>query len=86
VFIAAAETELGGNPKFELSGERLRTISGGWVRDDLAELTVASIYRGDSGGREFGLSAVAAGDKEGHRLRDFVSTAVAGSPASMRQP
>jgi hypothetical protein len=46
VFIAAAETELGGNPKFELSGERLRTISGGWVRDDPAELTVASIYRG----------------------------------------
>jgi hypothetical protein len=42
----AAETELGKNPKFELSGERLRTISGGWVRDDLAELTVASIYRG----------------------------------------
>jgi hypothetical protein len=27
----------------------------------------------------------AAGDKEDHRLRDFVSTAVAGSPAMMRQ-
>jgi hypothetical protein len=41
VFMSA----LGGNPKFELSGERLRTISGGWVRDDTTELAVTSIYR-----------------------------------------
>jgi hypothetical protein len=35
----------GGNPKLELASDQMRAILGGWVRDDLAELTVASIYR-----------------------------------------
>jgi hypothetical protein len=35
----------GGNSKLELASDQLRAILGGWVRDDLVELTVASIYR-----------------------------------------
>jgi hypothetical protein len=35
----------GGSAKFELAGDRLGAILGGWVCDDLAELAVASIYR-----------------------------------------
>jgi hypothetical protein len=38
-------SRFGGNPKFELPGERLRIILGGWVLDYPTELTVASIYR-----------------------------------------
>jgi hypothetical protein len=36
--------QIGGNPKLKLPGDRLRTILGGWVRDDPTELMVASIY------------------------------------------
>jgi hypothetical protein len=35
---------IGGNPKLRLTGDRLRTILGGWVRDDPTELTAGSIY------------------------------------------
>jgi hypothetical protein len=35
----------GGSVKFELTGDRLGAILGGWMCDDLAELVVASIYR-----------------------------------------
>jgi hypothetical protein len=35
----------GESAKFELAGDRLGTILGGWVCDDLVELAVASIYR-----------------------------------------
>ena len=38
------------------------------------------------GGDQFEQIALAAGGDEGYRLRDYVSTAVAGSPALMRQP
>ena len=34
----------GENPKLEFTGDRLRAILGGWVRNDPTELTVASIY------------------------------------------
>jgi hypothetical protein len=34
----------GENPKLELTGDRLRAILGGWVRNDPMELMVASIY------------------------------------------
>ena len=36
--------QIWGNSKFELPGERLRMILGGWVLDYPTELTVASIY------------------------------------------
>jgi hypothetical protein len=36
--------QIRGNPKLKLPGDRLRTILGGWVRDDPMELTVALIY------------------------------------------
>jgi hypothetical protein len=36
--------QIGGNPKLKLPVDQLRTILGGWVRDDPTELTVASIY------------------------------------------
>ena len=36
---------IGGNSKLRLTGDRLRTILGGWVHDDPTELMVASIYR-----------------------------------------
>jgi hypothetical protein len=45
VWFTAAETEIGGRSKFTSSGERLLTILGGWVGDDLAGLVGASIYR-----------------------------------------
>lgn len=34
----------GGSRKLGLTGDRLRTILGGWVLDDVAELAGASIY------------------------------------------
>ena len=34
----------GGSWKLGLTGDRLRTILGGWVLDDVAELAGASIY------------------------------------------
>jgi hypothetical protein len=37
--------QIWGNLNFELPGERLRMILGGWVLDYPMELTVASIYR-----------------------------------------
>jgi hypothetical protein len=40
-----AETDFGGSSKLELSSDWLRTIRGGWVLDDLAELGEGSIYR-----------------------------------------
>jgi hypothetical protein len=57
---------LGGNPKFELSGGRLRTISGGWVCDDTIELVVTSIYRAQQ--RWTGISVVTRG---GRRKGEF---------------
>jgi hypothetical protein len=30
--------------KFELAGDQLRMILGGWIRDDTTELTAGSIY------------------------------------------
>jgi hypothetical protein len=63
---------LGGNPKFELSGERLRTISGGWVRDDTTELTVTSIYRAQQ--RWPGISVVTRGGRRrGRSLAQVLS-------------
>ena len=38
-------SRFGGSSKFELTGDWLGAILGGVVRDDVAELTVASIYR-----------------------------------------
>jgi hypothetical protein len=35
----------GGSSKFALTGDRLGAILGGVLRDDVAELKVASIYR-----------------------------------------
>jgi hypothetical protein len=40
-----AESQFGGSWKLGLTGDRLRTILGGWVLDDLAELVEGSIYR-----------------------------------------
>ena len=37
--------QFGGNAKFKLAGDRLGAMLGGWVRDDVAELTEGSIYR-----------------------------------------
>jgi hypothetical protein len=34
----------GGNPKLELTDDRLRAILGGWMRNDPTELMVALIY------------------------------------------
>jgi hypothetical protein len=39
------ENRIEGSMKLELSSDWLRTILGGWVLDDLAELTACSIYR-----------------------------------------
>jgi hypothetical protein len=41
-----AETEIGGNEKFMVSGELLEARLGGLVRDYLTELVVRSIYNG----------------------------------------
>jgi hypothetical protein len=40
-----AENQIGGTVKFELAGDQLRTILGGWVLDYPTELAVASICR-----------------------------------------
>ena len=40
-----AENQIGGTVKFELAGDQLRAILGGWVLDYPTELAVASIYR-----------------------------------------
>jgi hypothetical protein len=40
-----AETEFGESLKLGLTGDRLRTILGGWVLDNSTELAGASIYR-----------------------------------------
>jgi hypothetical protein len=45
VELRVAENGFGGNEEFKLSGERLRTIFGGWVRDDVVKLSAGSIYR-----------------------------------------
>jgi hypothetical protein len=37
-------SRFGGTVKFKLAGDQLRVILGGWVCDDLAELTEGSIY------------------------------------------
>jgi hypothetical protein len=39
------KNRIGGSLKLELSSDWLRTIRGGWVLDDLAELGEGSIYR-----------------------------------------
>jgi hypothetical protein len=38
-------SRFGGSSKFVLTGDRLRAILGGVVRDDVAKLTAGSIYR-----------------------------------------
>jgi hypothetical protein len=45
MFFAVSQSRFGENLKLELTVARLGTILGGVVRDDVAELTVASIYR-----------------------------------------
>jgi hypothetical protein len=45
-----------GSVKFELAGDRLGAILGGWMCDDLAELAVASIYR------ELAVASIYSGD------------------------
>jgi hypothetical protein len=45
MFFAVSQNRFGGSLKFELTSDRLGAILGGVVHDDVAELTVASIYR-----------------------------------------
>jgi hypothetical protein len=45
LFFAVYSNRFGGNAKFKLAGDRLGAMLGGWVRDDVAELTEGSIYR-----------------------------------------
>jgi hypothetical protein len=42
--LAVCLSRFGGTVKFELAGDQLRVILGGWVCDDLAELMEGSIY------------------------------------------
>jgi hypothetical protein len=50
-----------GSSKLGLTGDRLRTILGGWVRDDPTELTAGQFILSESGGREFERRRAAAG-------------------------
>jgi hypothetical protein len=45
VFFAVYSNRFGGSVKFELAGDQLRTILGGWVRDEPIELTAGVGYR-----------------------------------------
>jgi hypothetical protein len=84
VFIAGGN-RIGANAKLELARNRLGAIFGVEVRNDIAKLVTSSIYKRLRRWHSIWSSNAAAGDEEGLWRRGFVSTAVAGSPASMRQ-
>jgi hypothetical protein len=81
----AGRNQIGANAKLELAGNRLGSILGVGVRNDIAKLVTSSIYRRPRRWHSIWSRNAAAGDEEGLWRRGFVSTAVASSPASMRQ-
>jgi hypothetical protein len=84
VFIAGGN-RIGANAKLELARNRLGAIFGVEVRNDIAKLVTSSIYKRLRRWHSIWSSNATAGDEEGLWRHGFVSTAVAGSPASVRQ-
>jgi hypothetical protein len=78
-------SRFGGSLKFALTGDRLGAILGGVVRDDVAKLTVASIYRERERWPEISM-VTRGGQRKGEvtGAREFVFNAVAVTPAMDR--
>jgi hypothetical protein len=79
--LAACLNRFGGTVKFELTGDQLRVILGGWVLDYPTELTVDAIYRAQQRWRSIWQKGARGRREKGHWYLGQMAFTVAAPPA-----
>jgi hypothetical protein len=79
--LAACLNRFEGTVKFELTGDQLRVILGGWVLDYPTELTVDAIYRAQQRWRSIWQKGARGRREKGHWYLGQMAFTVAAPPA-----